>query len=134
MPRKSKRLATSLLIPAAPADAVFHRADILYALEWAAAAPGIGGWNVQLDDDQQTRKVSVVPPGSEVPTFFIARAGSEVQLTWLRGTGDRATIVEVARFASLREAVRSLCALSDGQIESVNDAMEALYPRTLRTA
>ena len=60
MAKKSKRLATSLLIPAAPPDAVFHRADILYALEWAAAAPGIGGWNVLLDDEQQTRQVSVV--------------------------------------------------------------------------
>jgi hypothetical protein len=132
MAKKSKRLATSLLIPAAPPDAVFHRADILYALEWAAAAPGIGGWNVLLDDEQQTRQVSVVPPGSEQATFFITRVGSEVALTWLRGAGERAAPVEVARFASLREAVRSLCALSDDQVESVNDAMEALYPRSLR--
>lgn len=133
MSRKTKRLATSLLIPATPPDSVFHRADILYALEWAAAAPGIGGWNVLLDDEQQTRQVSVVPPGSEHATFFMNRVGSEVSLTWVRGAGERSAPVEVARFASLREAVRSLCALSDEQVESVNDAMEALYPRSLRT-
>jgi len=134
MSRKAKRLATSLLIPAAPSDAVFHRADVLYALEWAASAPGIGGWNIVLDDEDQTRQVSVIPPGAERPTFFIARLGTEVVLTWLRTTGEREGPVEVARFASLREAVRALCALSDEQLESVNEAMEALYPRSLRTA
>jgi hypothetical protein len=134
MPRKSKRPATTLLVPASPPDEVFHRADVLYALEWAAAAPGIGGWNVLLDNEQSTRKVSVIPPGAEQPAFFITRVGAETSLAWLRGSGDRATQVEVARFASLREAVRSLCALSDEQIESVNEAMEALYPRTLRVA
>lgn len=70
MPRKYKRPVASMLIPAAPPDAIFHNADVLYALEWAATAPGIGGWNVLLDDDKQTRKLSVVPPGSEHPTFF----------------------------------------------------------------
>lgn len=132
MPRKYKRPVASMLIPAAPPDAIFHNADVLYALEWAATAPGIGGWNVLLDDDKQTRKLSVVPPGSEHPTFFITRTGAEVTVNWLRTTVEQGVPVKIGGFASLREAVRALCALSDEQLESVNDAMEAMYPRSLR--
>jgi hypothetical protein len=134
MPRKVKPPVNPPPNDERPPDAVFHRADVLYALEWAAAAPGIGGWNVLLDDDSYTRQVSVVPPGAEDPTFFMTIIGGEVALKWRRSSTDPSEPVEVARFASLREAVRTLCALSDEQMESVNDAMEALYPRSLRTS
>lgn len=132
MQKKLKRPTAPLVVPVATGEAVFHRADVLYALEWAAAAPGLGGWNVLLDNDEQTKLVSVVPPGSEEPTFFITNNGLHVSVTWLRTAREQATPVEVAQFSSLREAVRGLCELSEEQLESVNDAMEALYPRSLR--
>ena len=126
----AKRPAVLMLVPAPPAQAVFDRADVLYALEWAAVAPGIGGWTVLLDDEDQTREVSVVPPGMEQPAFCMTRVGRDVSLTWLR-LGGRPDF-EVARPASLREAVHLLCPLSEECTQAVNQAMEALYPRSLR--
>ncbi|HET8995801.1 MAG TPA: hypothetical protein VFN42_03965, partial [Acetobacteraceae bacterium] len=41
----------------------FHCADVLFALEWSAVAPGVGGWDVLIDDERHTRLISVVPPG-----------------------------------------------------------------------
>jgi hypothetical protein len=128
----SNRPAALMLVPAAPAEAVFDRADVLYALEWAAVAPGLGGWTVLLDDELQTREVLVVPPGMERPAFCMTRAGRDVSLTWLRSADSQRPDFEVARPASLREAVLILCPLSDEAVMAVNDAMEALYPRSLR--
>lgn len=126
----AKRPAALLLVPAPPAEVAFDRADVLYALEWAAVAPGLGGWTVLVDDEHRTHEVSVIPPGMERPAFRITRVGREVALTWLRLGGQPE--FEVARLASLREAVHLLCPLSDECTEAVNEAMEALYPRSLR--
>jgi len=114
------------------AETLFHKADVLYALEWAAVAPGLGGWNIVLDDERQTRLVSVVPPGAEHPAFFITRKGDETTITWLRQKVIDGSLVEVGRFSGLREAVLTLCPLCDDLREIVNESMEALYPRSLR--
>jgi hypothetical protein len=111
------------------AASVFHRAEVLYALEWASVAPGLGGWNLLLDDETATRLISVVPPGSERPTFFITREGLDVTLAWVRQRPDGATPVEVGRFRSLREAVLRLCPLDAELRDSVNESMRVLYPR-----
>jgi hypothetical protein len=111
----------------------FHVADVLYALEWAALAPGIGGWGVALDDERATRLVSVTPPGAEQPVFFVSRAGSETVLTWLRPRAAHGVLAEIGRFASLRAAMLALCPLPEEQNEAMNEAMELLYPRSLRT-
>jgi hypothetical protein len=119
--------------PEAPASApAFHGADVLYALEWAAIAPGLGGWNVALDDELHARLVSITPPGAEQPTFFISRSGDEVVLAWLRPNAIDDAVVEVGRFASLRAAVQVLCPLSEAQCQTLNESMEMLYPRKLR--
>jgi hypothetical protein len=112
--------------------AKFDRADVLFALEWSALAPGIGGWDVLIDDERMTRLVSVVPPGADAPAFFIYWKGSEIVLTWqaLNGKGE---MMEVARFTNLRAAVLALCPLSEDQHMAVKDSMEIMYPRSLRS-
>ena len=131
MSKKTRRPADAALF-STEKTSVFHQADVLFALEWAAVAPGLGGWNLVLDDEQNTRLVSVIPPGAENPAFFITRDGSEVTISWLRQKTIDGVLVEVGRFASLRDAVLTLCPLSDDQKELVNDSMEVLYPRSLR--
>jgi hypothetical protein len=131
MSKKARRPAEATLFPT-DASGVFHQADVLYALEWAAVAPGLGGWNVVLDDEKRTRLVSVVPPGAEQPAFFVTRDSREVTVTWLRQKVVDGALVEVGRFASLREALLTLCPLSDELKELVNESMEMLYPRSLR--
>ena len=73
-----------------------------------------------------------MPPGAEQPAFFVTRDGKHVTVTWLRQKVVDGSLVEVGRFASLREALLTLCPLSDDQKELVNDSMEVLYPRSLR--
>jgi hypothetical protein len=74
----------------------------------------------------------VVPPGAEQPAFFITRDGAEVTIMWLRHKVANGALVEVGRYSSLREAVLTLCPLCDDLREMVNEAMEVLYPRSLR--
>lgn len=131
MSKKTRRPGEAALF-ATEATTLFHQADVLFVLEWAAVAPGLGGWNVVLDDDYATRLVSVIPPGAENPVFFITRDGGEVTITWLRQKSVDGALVEVGRYGNLREAVMTLCPLSDDQKELVNEAMEILYPRSLR--
>ena len=109
----------------------FARADILFALEWSATAPGIGGWDVLIDDELNTRLLSVVPPGSTVPSFFIFRDGGDVVVTW-RAADASGVATEVGRWTNLRTAVLALCPLNDDLTEAVNNSMELLYPRSLR--
>ncbi len=111
--------------------AKFHRSDVLFALEWSAAAPGMGGWDALIDDEVNTRLISVVPPGADAPAFFIYFKGREVVLTWLAPNG-KGEVMEVGRFTNLRAAVLALCPLSDDQMQAVNEAMEVMYPRSLR--
>jgi hypothetical protein len=131
MSKKVRRSAEAALF-SAEKTTVFHPSDVLYALEWAAVAPGLGGWNLVLDDDRHTRLVSIVPPGAEHPVFFVNRFGNEITMTWLRQKPTEGTLVEVGTYKSLREAVLTLCPLSDDQRELVNESMEVLYPRARR--
>lgn len=109
----------------------FHGADVLFALEWSAAAPGVGGWDVLIDDEAHPRLISVVPPGSNEPSFVALRTASTVIVIWLsaNSAGDA---MEVGRFTSLRTAMLALCPLDPDALQFVNESMETLYPRTLR--
>ena len=129
--RKPKREETLVLGPD-EGKTKFHRSDMLFALEWSAVAPGMGGWDVLLDDERRTRLVSVVPPGSDTPTFFIYWKGREVVMMWLAPSG-KGEMMEVGRFACLRTAVLALCPLNEEQLNTVNESMEILYPRALRS-
>ena len=112
-------------------NAVFQSADVLYAIGWATIAPGIDGWRVVINDDAQTTLVSVIPPGSDVPVFFITRKGEQaiVERQFQATRGGRA---EVGRFDGLRTAVLALCPLNADQLEELNERMEMIYPRSLR--
>ncbi len=141
MSKKARRTAGPVLSSTAAAT-VFHPADVLFALEWSAVAPGLGGWNLLLDDERATRIISVVAPGAEQPTFAVSREGDQVVITWLRQGDARPPgarpmaagggAVRVGQFNSLRDAVLTLCPLGDELIDIVNEAMEILYPRALR--
>jgi hypothetical protein len=112
-------------------NTTFHSADVLYVIAWATTAPGIDGWRVVIDDDAQTSLVSVIPPGSHVPVFFLTRQGEETIIKRQSHAtgGGRA---EVGRFDGLRTAILALCPLSDDQREEINERMETIYPRSLR--
>jgi len=109
----------------------FHQADVLYALEWSAVAPGMGGWNLLVDQEAETRLISVVPPGSEAPRFLIFRAGADVDVLWI-GDSPGEDAMEVGHYPTLRAAVLGLCPVPKEQIRRINEAMESLYPRALR--
>jgi hypothetical protein len=109
--------------------ASFHRGDVLFALEWSAVAPGMGGWDVLIDDELRTRLVCVVPPGSDAPAFFIFLKGRDVVMRWLSANGIGEAI-EVGRFTNLRAALLALCPLNEDQTEWVNESMEILAPRS----
>jgi hypothetical protein len=110
-------------------ETVFHQAEVLYALEWASVAPGLGGWNLLLDDARATRLISVVPPGAERPAFFLTRDGRDVRLAWQRDRASGGAPVQVGSFRSLRDAVLTLCPLGEEVRRSVNQSMQMLYPR-----
>ena len=129
--RKPKSEATLMLGPD-EGKATFHRGDVLFALEWSAVAPGMGGWDVLIDDERATRLVSVVPPGADTPAFFIYLKQRDVVVRWLAPSG-KGEPLEVGRFTSLRAALRALCPLNEDQLQAVNEAMEILYPRSLRS-
>jgi hypothetical protein len=128
-PMMSKRAGRSEEPMPPGAASVFHQAEILFALEWASVAPGLGGWNLLLDDERATRLISVVPPGAEQPAFFLTRDGRDVRLAWRRGQGGGGAAVEVGSFKSLRDAVLALCPLGEDVRRSVNQSMQVLYPR-----
>lgn len=112
-------------------NARFPRADVLFALEWSAIAPGMGGWDVLIDDERRTRLLSIVPPGSDSPAFFIVTNGRSVTLRWL-APRDGSEVIEVGQFMTLRDALLALCPLTEDQLHTVNEAMEILYPRKQR--
>jgi len=109
----------------------FPGPDVSFALEWASVAPGIGGWDVRVDDETHPRLVSVVPPGALDPTFIIFRRENSVSVIWIvpNITGK---LKEIARFANLPDAVLALCPLDDRLLQEVTKAMEVLYPPALR--
>ena len=109
----------------------FHGADVLFALEWSAVAPGVGGWDVLIDDERHTRLISVVPPGSNEPAFVALRKDSAVVVIWL-SANSKGEAMELGRFSSLRTAMLALCPLDPDVLQHVNESMEALHPRTLR--
>ena len=106
--------------------AVFHPSDIAFVRGWSAAAPGYGGWGVQLDRDEATEQVSVVPPGAEAPTFLITRHGRDVVLQQRR---PDASLQELGRFENLREAVLTLCPLDETAMQEIQESLEEAYPR-----
>lgn len=125
---KKPQRGDPLVLAADEGTADFATADLLFAMEWSTVAPGFGGWEVLVDDEKRTRLVSVVPPGSEVPTFFAFWKGRDIVVVWRRPGGE-SKITEVGRFTNLRAAVLKLCPLHEESVQHINETMETLYPR-----
>lgn len=85
----------------------FDDDDVATAFEWAASTPGLGGWQVLLETVDRPRMLSILPPGAEVPAFFVFRKAGTVAVVWFRSRADE--VVEVGRFAGLRPALLTLC-------------------------
>ena len=120
--------------PALAADGGVGRFDhqnVLWALEWAAVAPGIGGWNVLLDDIAPTRLMSIIPPASREASFIIYRKNGGVVASWVPPDSVGRS-VEMKRFDDLRTALLSLCSLDRETLRQVDESVELLCSGRLR--
>lgn len=92
--------------------AVFPIADLRFALAWSVAAPGFGGWRVEVVQISSGEMVDVIPPGAEFPVFSVVPRTAHVEVIWERAADAGGGQVIVARPSSLREALLLLCPLS----------------------
>ena len=104
----------------------FHPSDVAFAISWSNSAPGLGSWRVLLDKPIGAESISVIPPGSDEPVFFVSRSGSGVLLERQPPHGERD---EVGRFLGLREALLALCPLADTTLEEIQVGLERDFPR-----
>lgn len=107
---------------------VFHPSDIAFVNAWSGAAPGFGGWHVQLDRAEAPEQVSVIPPGAEEPLFVITKGPRDVTLH-RRRPAHGGELVELQRYEGLREAVLALCPIDEDALEEIHLALERDYPR-----
>lgn len=106
----------------------FHASDIAFARDWSAAAPGLGGWRVVLDNETTPQQVSIVPPGALKPAFLISRSPRDVLLRRITADGEE----EVGTYIGLREALLEVCPLSDDALVEIQESLEATFPRSRR--
>ena len=110
----------------------FHPSDVAFAQGWSKRAPGIDGWRIVLDRQGMTELVSVIPPGSDEPMFFISRPGVRVLVERrARGQGED-TLMPVGEYDNLRQAVQALCPLSDDDMQEIHEELEVAFPRRRR--
>lgn len=89
----------------------FSQQDIAFALAWEVHAPGLGGWTVQSDTDEDgTDMLLVDPPLVYGDGFLVRPDGSGVVITSPLGTH---------RAATLRDALLLICPLGREALESV---------------
>ena len=89
----------------------FAPEDIAFALAWEVYAPGLGGWTVQIDEDESGSEYLLVDPPLVFGDGFTVRpdpAGATI--TWHDGT---------ARAANLREAMLKICPLCPDALAAV---------------
>ena len=107
---------------------VFHPSDVAFVRSWSAAAPGLGGWRVAFDRDDAPEQVLVLPPGADEPVFVLVRDTRDVVLL-RRRPGAPNALSEVHRFDNLRNAVLTLCRISDDALEEIHERLELEFPR-----
>jgi len=112
-------------------SASFHPSDLGFAQLWSRAAPGFGGWRLDLTAAASAGRVQVIPPGSQRPVFVIQRETREVSLAWL---ADGLPDEEIGKFANLRLALQMLCPLDGDLLEAIHVQMERDFPRPARQA
>lgn len=78
--------------------------DIAFALAWEVYAPGLGGWTVQIDEDDSGSEFLLVdPPLVYGDGFTVRRDPAGASITWPQGA---------ARASSVRDAMLMICPLS----------------------
>jgi len=92
--------------------AVFPIADLRFALAWSAAAPGFGGWRVEVVQISSGEMVDVIPPGAQFPVFWVVPRVGHVEVVWEHSAEAGGGQVTVARPSTLRDALLLLCPLS----------------------
>ena len=110
---------------------VFHPSDIAFLHGWSRAAPGHGGWRIEVDDERSPERVGVMPPGAEEALFVIRREAHETVL-FRRRPARNGELEEIARFDGLRDALLALCPLPDEALEDIHLDLERSFPRRRR--
>ena len=91
---------------------MFPLDDLRFALAWSTAAPGFGGWRVEVVQVSSGEMVDVVPPGAEFPVFCVLPRVGYVEVIWEHAADAGGGQATVARPPTLREALLLLCPLS----------------------
>jgi hypothetical protein len=91
--------------------AVFPIADLRFALAWSAAAPGFGGWRVEVVQISSGEMLDVIPPGAQFPVFWVVPRVGHVEVVWEHSAEAGGGQVTVARPSTLRDALLLLCPL-----------------------
>ena len=92
--------------------AMFPIADLRFALAWSDAAPGFGGWQVEVVQISSGEMVDVIPPGAQFPVFSVVPRMGHVEVVWEHAAEAGGGQVTVARPSTLRDALLLLCPLS----------------------
>ena len=91
--------------------AVFPIADLRFALAWSAAAPGLGGWRIEVVQISSGEMVDVIPPGADFPVFCVLPRIGHVELIWEHAADAGGEQAMVAQPSTLRDALLLLCPL-----------------------
>ncbi len=103
--------------PSQAGAASFSAQEFAFALAWELYAPGLGGWTVQRDtEDDGDQIILVDPPLVYGDGFALRKDADEVRITSPLG---------VHRAASLRDALLLICPLG-GEALAAADQMAAL--------
>jgi hypothetical protein len=98
----------------------FAPEDVAFALAWEVHAPGLGGWTVEVDADEDGSEFMLVDPPLVYGDGFVVRpepAGASI--AWRDGT---------ARASSVREAMLKICPLSPDALVAVEQLVAAPAP------
>jgi hypothetical protein len=89
----------------------FTPEDVAFALAWEVHAPGLGGWTVQMDaDDDGSEFLLVDPPLVYGDGFTVRRTVAGATITWKDGD---------VQARSVREAMLRICPLGPEALAEV---------------
>ena len=95
----------------------FAPADVAFALAWEVHAPGLGGWSVMIDEEDDGSEYLLVDPPLVYGAGFMVRPfGAAAEITW-----DQGTLV----VPNLREAMLRICPLSPDALAAVEQLADA---------
>ena len=99
----------------------FAPEDVAFALAWEVYAPGLGGWTVQMDEDDDGSEFLLVdPPLVYGDGFTVRRGPAGATVTWREGAVDA---------ASVRDAMLKICPLSPESLKAVDLLASAPAPK-----